>query len=313
MKAFQGEKLEKIKWITGDTQILVNDLWKKSKVRVLREASHVGQRLQALQLKPPSELCQQGDTIAIDGSWNNDGPPSMFNGPCGLADFRIFAPRDLLSFALHLASSGPAPALFSLQLKEEPICASCAHGREPLEQADHYTLSEVEDQATSSEQIAGDSESCHFREVGTASIQSTFHEDTAAVGENKPLVGESGDGERSLFKRTPLKEETCEASNANTFSKRDSFGGAEYIKGGSGSCDRDLIVLKSKRGLWKHGEEVTATMGAAHHRQLVFLERNTIHSPGIIADFAGEDQTTPALQIGGAGIALAVLWCLLLI
>jgi hypothetical protein len=35
-------------------------------------------------VKPPGELRQQGDTIAIDGSWNDVGPPSMFDGPCGL-------------------------------------------------------------------------------------------------------------------------------------------------------------------------------------------------------------------------------------
>ncbi|KAJ7434065.1 hypothetical protein FB451DRAFT_1195729 [Mycena latifolia] len=52
------------------------------------------------------------------------------------------------------------------------------------------------------------------------------------------------DGKWSLFKCTLLKEETCKASNANTFSKRDSFGGAEYIKGGSDCYDGDLIVLK---------------------------------------------------------------------
>lgn len=150
----------------------------------------------------------------------------------------------------------------------------------------------------------GDGESCRFREVGAASIRATFREDTAAVGENEPLAGDSGtserrggdgvraggvresdvpctvgplagklalrfkgvimklatremtdgeehgdsslarlllpctgDGERSLFKRTPLKEETCEASNANAFGERDaprnwdSAGAGDFFNG----------------------------------------------------------------------------------
>jgi hypothetical protein len=43
-----------------------------------------------------------------------------------------------------------------------------------------------------------DGESCRFREVGAASIRSTFREDTAAVGENEPLAGESGTRDRRV-------------------------------------------------------------------------------------------------------------------
>jgi hypothetical protein len=52
--------------------------------------------------------------------------------------------------------------------------------------------------------------------------------DTSLARLPLPCTGD-GDSERSLFKRTPLKEETCEASNANAFGERESFAGDVYI------------------------------------------------------------------------------------